>query len=271
MTRFLWQTRSLSTLIALMLLGGVGSGQSPAATLAPTGTLRAVFLGGNPVQGRVDPNTGEATGTVPDLTRELARRLQVPVVIVSAPDAAGVIGALRKGTADIGFLAYDEMRAREVDFGPAFIVMANSYLVKTTSPLRTSHDVDRAGVTVAAVKGQTQEHFVSSAMKSARVRVFDVMPPPADVDMLLTGGAVDAFAINRQRALEAEAASAGRLRALPDSFLDVDQCFVVAKGNGARLETVERFVTEMRASGFIKQSIERAKLVGVDVAPVRKR
>ena len=46
--------------------------QSPAATLAPTGTLRAVFLGGNPVQGRVDPKTGEATGTVPDLVKELA-------------------------------------------------------------------------------------------------------------------------------------------------------------------------------------------------------
>ena len=97
------------------------------------------------------------------------------------------------------------------------------------------------------------------------------MPPQADVDTLLTSGAVDAFAINRQRALEAEAASAGRLRALADSFLDVDQCVVVAKGNAARLETIERFVAEMRASGFIKQSIERAKLVGVDVAPPRKR
>ena len=89
--------------------------------------------------------------------------------------------------------------------------------------------------------------------------------------MLLTNGAVDAFAINRQRALEAEAASSGRLRALPDSFLDVDQCVVVAKGNAARLESVERLVAELRASGFIKQSIDRAKLVGVDVAPARKR
>jgi hypothetical protein len=97
------------------------------------------------------------------------------------------------------------------------------------------------------------------------------MPLQADVDMLLTSGAVDAFAINRQRALEAEAASAGRLRALADSFLDVDQCVVVAKGNAGRLETIEQFVAEMRASGFIKQSIERAKLVGVDVAPARKR
>jgi polar amino acid transport system substrate-binding protein len=257
--------------IAIVLLGAVAAAQAPAVQVAPTGTLRAVFLGGNPVQGRVDAKTGEPSGVVPDFARELARKLGVPLSIVSAPDAARVIGALTDGTADIGFLAYDELRGREVDFGPPIVVMANSYLVKAASPLMASGEVDRDGITVAAVKGQTQEHFVSSTLKRARVRVFDVMPPQAEVDMLLTSGAVDAFAINRQRALEAEAASGGRLRALRDSFLDVDQCVVVARGNAARLAAIERFVGEMKTSGFIRQSIERAKLVGVDVAPSRKR
>ena len=128
--------------------------QSPAATLAPTGTLRAVFLGGNPVQGRVDSKTGDASGTVPDLVRELATRLKVPVSLVSAPNAGAVIGALNDGKADIGFLAYDEERSREVDFGPAFVVMQNSYLVKAASPIKVSADVDREGVIVAAVKGR---------------------------------------------------------------------------------------------------------------------
>lgn len=247
------------------------AGQSPAAKLAPTGTLRAIFLGDNPVQGRVDAATGAISGPVADLTRELARRLGVAASIQPAPNASGVIAALKSGAADIGFLAYDEVRAREVDFGAAFIVMANSYLVKAASPLRASTDVDRAGITVAAVKGQTQDHFVSSTLKQARVRLFDVMPSQADVEMLLTSDAVSAFAINRLKALEAEATAAGRLRALPDSFLDVDQSFVVAKGKSAGLETIAHFVDEMRASGFIKQSIERARLLGVDVAPARKR
>jgi polar amino acid transport system substrate-binding protein len=149
--------------------------------------------------------------------------------------------------------------------------MANSYLVKASSPIRASADVDREGVTVAAVKGQTQEHFVSATMKRARVRVLDVMPPQGEVDRLLTSGDVHAFAINRQRSLEAEAAAAGRLRALPDSFLDVDQSFVVARGHASRLAAIDAFVAEMRASGFIQRSIDRAKLVGVSVASVRKR
>ena len=121
MMKVIRQTRWLLTLATVVSLGSVVNVQSPAAKLAPTGTLRAVFLGGNPVQGRVDAKTGEVTGTVPDLARELARKLGVPAAIVSAPNAGAVIGALTNGTADIWFLAYDEMRAREDEFGPAFV------------------------------------------------------------------------------------------------------------------------------------------------------
>ena len=257
--------------VALCLLAAPAAAQSPAATLAPTGTLRAVFLGSNPVQGRVDARTGVASGPVPDLVRELARTLGVSYTIIPVPDAAGIMAALKNRTTDIGFLAYDDTRAREVDFGAAFVVMFNSYLVPASSTIQRSGDVDRAGLTVAAVKGQTQELFVSSRMKNARVRVFDTMPTQTELEALLTSGGVDAFAINRQRSLEAQAASGSRLRALSDSFLEVEQSFVVEKGNAAKLRAIEQFVAAVRASGFIKSSIERAKLAGVDVAPDRKR
>jgi len=115
MARYMWRTRWLLTAAALALCVADVSVQSPAATLAPTGTLRAVFLGGNPVQGRVDPKTGEATGTVPDLVKELGKRLGVPVFLVSAPNAGDVIGALNANIADIGFLAFDEERVYWLD------------------------------------------------------------------------------------------------------------------------------------------------------------
>ncbi len=242
--------------------------QSPVSVLAPTGTLRAVFLGSNPVHGRVDPKTGTATGPVPDLVAELARTLKVTSTAQPVPDAAGVIAALKNGTADIGFLAYDETRAREVDFGPAFIVMHNSYLVRADSPLQKSADVDRAGVTVAAIKGQSQQLFVSRTLKQAMIRVLDTMPPQAELESMLIGKTVDAFAINRQRGLDAQAASSGKLRPLPDNFMDVEQCFVVEKGASAKLKAIEQFVTTVRQSGFMNASIERAKLAGV--SPARK-
>jgi polar amino acid transport system substrate-binding protein len=263
--------RYATIFILTYLLAAPVAAQTPSATLAPTGTLRAVFLGGNPVQGRVDAKTGIATGTVPDLVRELARKLAVPYVITSAPDARGVIDAVKNRTADVGFLAYDETRAQEVDFGAAFAVMLNSYLVPAGSPIQKSADVDRAGVRVGAVKGQSQELFVSSHMKNAQVRLFQTVPPQAELETLLASKEVDVFAINRQRSLEAQAASGSRLRALSDSFLEVDQSFVVEKGASAKLQLIELFVAEVRDSGFIKASIERAKVSGVEAVSGKKK
>jgi polar amino acid transport system substrate-binding protein len=260
--------RYFSASVAIALLVTAVNGQSPASVLAPTGTLRAVFLGSNPVHGRVDATTSKPAGPVPDLVAELARTLKVTPVILPAPDAAGVIEALKNGTADIGFLAYDETRARDVDFGPAFIVMHNSYLVRADSPLQKSADVDRAGITVAAIKGQSQQLFVSRTLKQATIRVLDTMPPQAELEALLLGKRVDAFAINRQRGLDAQAASGGRLRPLPDNFMDVDQCFVVEKGNAAKLKAIEQFMSTIRQSPFMNMSIDRAKLAGV--SPARK-
>lgn len=74
----------LAKTTALLLAAGL----LPAADLAPTGTLRAVFLGDNPVQGRVDPKTGAITGPVADLVQELARRLKVPYKLIPAPGRA---------------------------------------------------------------------------------------------------------------------------------------------------------------------------------------
>lgn len=263
--------RNALTLALIGLIYAPAMAQSPTSVLAPTGTLRAVFLATNPVQARVDAKTGDATGPVPDLVKELARKLGVPFKLTPIPDAAGVIDALKNQTADIGFLAYDESRAHEIDYGAAFAIMFSSYLVRANSPIQKTSDVDRTGIKVAAVKGQSQELFVSSHLKNAQVRVFPTMPPQAEVETLLAGGEVEAFAINRQRALDAQTASAGKLRALTDSFLDVDQSFVVRKGDRAKVEAIEKFVNEVRASGFIKQSIDRAKLSGIDVPSGKKK
>jgi len=143
--------------------------------------------------------------------------------------------------------------------------------VRADSPIQKSGDVDRTGVKVGAVKGQTQELFVSSHLKNAQVRVFPTMPPGPDLENLFSTGEVDVFAVNRQRALDAQTSSASRLRALADSFLEVEQCFVVGKSDRSKLDAIERFVVEARTSGFIKGSIERAKLTGVDVAPAKSR
>lgn len=244
------------------------------ADLTPTGTLRAAFLGTNPVQARTDPKTGEITGPVADLVRELARRLKVPFKLIPAQNAQGVISHVQGGTADIGFLAYEEARAREVEFAGPFAVMYNTHLVRADSPLRTVEDADREGVTIGAVRAQTQEIWLSANLKRARVKIVDVQPSQADLERMLGNREVDAFAQNTQRAADAEKASAGArvpLRALTGSYVGVEQSFVVKKGDTARAAILDTFVDELRASGFIRASLDRAQLATVGVAPARRR
>jgi polar amino acid transport system substrate-binding protein len=257
--------RLVAVSTALVLLAGVLAGQT--STLAPTGTLRAAFLAGNPVQARVDPQTGEARGLVVDLTRELARRLDVPFIMLPVPDAAAVIRHVQAGTADLGFLAFEEARAREVDFAGGFALMFNTYVVPAASPLRHADDADRPGVRIGAVKGQAPAMFLSGHLARAQLELVDATPGLDELTRRL-GADLDAFALNAQRAQEIASAT-NRLRALPGSFFAVEQSFVVRKGEKARAAALDALVGELKTSGFIAASIARATLVGVRVSPPR--
>jgi polar amino acid transport system substrate-binding protein len=83
-------------------------------------------------------------------------------------------------------------------------------------------------------------------------------------------GELDAYAGNRMRLHEAAKKTPG-LRLVPDNFYGVEQAVIVPKSNTARLAIVEKFIDEARGSGLIADAIERAGLVGVDVAPPNKR
>jgi polar amino acid transport system substrate-binding protein len=247
----------------VLCIAAVAAQFAAGADLAPTGTLRAAYLGLNPVQGSVDRATGKPAGVVPDLVMEFARRLKVPYALIPANDAGQVIASLKNHSADIGFLAFDAARAAEVAFSDSYEVMFNAYVVKAGLDGKTSADLDRAGLSIAAVRGQTQQLFLSKTIRNARVRIFDTMPDQAEVERLIAAGEVDAFGVNRQRAEESAEASAGKLRAMPDNFLTVEQAIVVDKSESANLALINRMLAELRADGFVKAAVERSKVRGV--------
>jgi polar amino acid transport system substrate-binding protein len=237
-----------------------------AADLAPTGTLRAAFLRTNPVQGRIDPQTKSVSGPVADLVQELARRLGIPYTIIAAADAREVIEVLNAHTADIGFLAYDAPRAAEVDFSRPYALMQNTFLVRADSPIQKSADVDKAGLRVAAAQGPSQAVYLKDNLKSASVQILPAMPSPEELQEMLVAGKLDAFGANRQRLVEV-ASTHANLRVLPDNFSAAEQSIVITKGDRSRLDVLNRFIADACASGLVKTSLDRAKLIGVDVAP----
>ena len=235
-------------------------------SLAPTGTLRAAFLGDNPVLGRVDAKTGEVSGPVADLVKELARRMGVPYTLIPAAGARDIISRLQARTADLGFMAYNAGRAADVDFSAPWLLMPNSYIVRGDSPLQKVADADAAGIHILAVKNDTQDVYLSAHLKNNHVDTVAAMPALEEIESMLLSGKIDAFAANRQRLMEA-AVRYPKLRVLADNYFVAGQAVAIAKGDPDRLSALNKLLGDVLASGLVKTSIERAGLLGVDAAP----
>jgi polar amino acid transport system substrate-binding protein len=203
------------------------------------------------------------------MLKELAAKLGVPYLLIPSENAQAVMEAVNGHTVDIGFLAYDETRARSVDFTNPFYLMFNAYLVRADSPFQRSADIDKTGVKVGATTGQTQQIFLSETLKNAKVMLMKETPPDPEMARMLMSGEIDAFGQNRERS-EAAAQKFPNLRVMNDNFSDVGQAIVVAKGDKAKVVHLNRMINEAISSGMVKASLDRAKLAGVGVAPVHQ-
>jgi polar amino acid transport system substrate-binding protein len=235
------------------------------SALAPTGTLRAVFLASNPVQGRVAPQTGAVSGPAADVVREFADKLKVPFSIRGLDGVQAVMNAVTQGAADIAFLAFDPTRAEQVGFSQPYSIGHNAYMVRQDSPIRTVAEADRPGVRIGVGAGDAVDLHLSRTLKQAQV------VRPADRTMeqavrMLAAGEIEAYAANRQRLAETLAV-ASNMRLVPGSVLGVQQSIVVRKDNTAAIAALNRFIDELRGSGFLQRAISSANLAGVEVAP----
>jgi polar amino acid transport system substrate-binding protein len=257
-------------LAALLLTVATAAAASDLATdLAPTGTLRAAYIATNPVQAFVDPATKEVRGPAAAITAALAKRAGVPFAVTGAKGVDGVLEAVKSGQADIGFLAFDAVRAAQVDFSQNYALAQNTYMVAESSPIKSIADVDRAGVRIGVGARDAGDYFLTRALKSATLVRNEGGIGDATIKALLAGE-LDAYAGNRMRLSEAARKTPG-LRLVPDNFYGVEQSVIVPKGSAARLAIVNRLIDEARASGLIAEAIAQAGLVGVDVAPPNMR
>ena len=78
------------------------------------GKLRAGINYSNFILATKDPASGEPSGIAPDLSREIARRLGVPVEFVTFQSAGAMADAAAAGAWDIAFLANEPQRASKI-------------------------------------------------------------------------------------------------------------------------------------------------------------
>jgi polar amino acid transport system substrate-binding protein len=237
---------------------------SAANDLVPTGTLRATYIGTNPVQAFVDPAAKQVVGPAAELTKALAQKLGVPFEIKGAQGVPGVIDSVKKKEADIGFVAYDPVRANEIDFSQTYALAWNTYVVLDSSPLRSVEDMDKPGHKLGVGERDAGDFYLSRNLKNAELK----RVPPGNIDNAveqLKNGEFHAFAANRQRLTEAAKRIPG-LRIVDGDFYGVEQSVGVFKGNAALRDAVDAVIDDARSSGLIAGAIQRAGLSGVDVA-----
>jgi polar amino acid transport system substrate-binding protein len=235
------------------------------ADLAPNGKLRAAINFGNPILANKDSATGEARGVSVDLARELARRLNVPVELVTYQAAGKVVDGIKTGEWDVAFFAIDPVRAADTDFTAAYVVIEGAYLVPNGSPIRRNEDVDREGIRVVVGKGSAYDLYLTRELKNAKL----VRAPtsPTVTDMMVADKIEVAAGVKQQ--LEADAKRIAGLRLLDGRFMVINQAMVVPKGRPAGAAYLTSFVEEMKASGFVAAALARHKIEGAAVAAAK--
>ena len=235
-----------------------------AALLAPTGRLRASINLGNPILAGTDPATGRARGVSVDLAHVLATRLGVPLETIEFPAAAKSVDAVTGGAADVGFFAIDPLRGAGIAFTDAYVLIEGAYLVRADSPCRANEDVDRDGARVVVGKGSAYDLFLTRELKRAS---FVRVPGATEVVRTLQDGGAEVAGGIRQVLVEVAAGEPG-LRVLPGRFMVIRQAMGLARTRGPAAEAALRaFVEDMKASGFVAESMARHAVAGATVAP----
>jgi polar amino acid transport system substrate-binding protein len=238
--------------------------QSIRAAFAPTGVLRAAINYGNPILARRDPATDRPFGVSVDLAHELARRLDLPVNLVTFDGAGKSVTAIIQGDADIGFFAIDPVRGAGVAFTTPYVLIEGNYLVRNDSPIFTNDEVDKPGIRVSVGAASAYDLHLTRALSQAEI----VRAPTsaAVVDTFLANNLEVAAGVKQQ--LEADARRLGGLRLLADHFMVIRQAMGIAKTRGEPASVwLNSFVTEMKSSPFIADALTRHRIEGASLAP----
>jgi polar amino acid transport system substrate-binding protein len=234
------------------------------SALAPTGTLRAVYLDGNPAQAVRDSATGESRGVAIDVARELARRLGVEVRLTAVQGPQNVIETVQRGEADIGFVAYNPERAGPVEFSRTYMLVQQTFLVRESSAIKSVKDIDRPDLKIGAGRGDSIALYLARTLKQAQLVQVD--SGLNEARQMVVAGTLDAMGANRQRLTDALRGASG-LRVLPDDLYGVEQSIIVPAGKPDVLKAVNQFIDAIRSSGFLRSSIEKSGVIGIAVAP----
>ena len=258
--------RTALGLLAFALLSAHATAQTapPAARseLAPGGKLRVGLLVQNPVFVSKDGGATEIQGIAVDLGRELAKRLGAVFEPVRYQAVEKMIAGAKTREWDVAFIGFDPARTADMDFSAPYLEIGNTYLVPAGSPIKSFADADKAGYKIVVAQRSITDLYLSKTLKQAELVRVPVVQTSGE---LLTSGKAHAV-VGNHVTLAALSAKVPGSRLLEGSFYGTSQALAIAKGRPAGSKYAWEFIENAKATGLVRQAIERSKLRGLTVA-----
>ena len=233
------------------------------AELAPTGTLRVALNLANFLLNNADKDAnGDFAGVAPDVGRELARRLDVPVAFVPYAQPGDLAAAVTRGVWDIGLIGADPLRAADITFTAAYVEIAATYMVLADSPIRTLEEVDQPGVRIALADKSAYDMYLRRTLKHATLcRVEGI----EGSYQLFVREKLDVLAGLRPRLVADQAKHPGS-RILEGRFTSIQQAIGTPRPREASAAYLREFAEDIKTA-LVAQLIEKHGVRGLSVAP----
>ncbi len=199
------------------------------AELAPTGVLRAAINMGNFLLVTGKTPSGDPVGVAPDMAREIAQRLGVPVAYVPYARPGELADAAGIGVWDIGLIGAEPQRAEKIAFSPAYVEIEATYLVPPDSPIRSVAEVDQPGRRVAVTARSAYGLWLENNYKRGELLQFDNAEAALKA---FDSEKLDAYAGLRPGLIEIQRARPGS-RILDGKFTAVQQAVGTVRTNAA--------------------------------------
>jgi len=231
--------------------------------IAPTGKLRAAINLGNAVLAQKGADGPK--GVSVDLARELARRLGVPIELVVFEAAGKVFEGIKAGNVDLAFIAIEPVRAAEIEFSSAYVLIEGGYMVPKDSALKAVEDVDRSGIKIAVGLNSAYDLFLTRTIKNAQVVRAHTGGGEAMIELFLKDK-LDVVAGVKPVLVE-YAKTNPAMRVMDGRFMVIQQSMGLPKGRTAAARYVRTFVEDVKASGFVADALKRSNQTDATVAP----
>ena len=238
------------------------------AEIAPSGTLIVGTNYGNVVHTqRPAAPGGDPQGVAPEIARELAKRLGVPVKYVTYEIAGKMADAAKEGAWDIAFLAVDPVRAQTIGFTAPYVLIHGSYMVRQESPLRNLADFDRKDLKIAVGENSAYDLFLKRQVKQATLVRYPTSQAAIDAFVKGETGAVAGV----RQALEANAKKTPGLRVIDGAYMTIAQAAAVPGNRKNAQRYLHDLVEELKANGFVARHLAATGQGDATVAPAEAR